>query len=295
MPFSSYPVLVPAGVGHPRVSALRPLLWEERGTFCSSSRLPSRERSSLVMVPHRAASSSARSSCAPSRPMRVTTSPAWTSGRAVTSTSSWSMHIRPAMGQKVPRISTRPPCWGSWRGRPSAYPMVTTASRVSWRAWKASPYPARSPGRRGRTEATRARRERTGFRSRRRWTGGEGAVHTVQGDAGPGPGAWLGRQIEDPVAGLDVDAARREVLGAHPVQRVIEQGELFQSRVHVLFFQAVGDAQMGEHPVDAQIFQTVHPGDGGAVPGGQPQPGACRYPRARWTRTGPPWAASARP
>ena len=29
---------------------------------------------------------------------------------------------------------------------------------------------------------------------------------------------------------------------------------------------------MGEDPVDAQIFQTVHPGDGGAVPGGQPQP-----------------------
>ena len=83
-------------------------------------RLPIRESSSLVMVPHRAATSSARISAPPSRPMRVTTSPGAAWGTLVTSTSSWSMHIRPAMGQRTPRTSTSPPAWASIRGRPSA-------------------------------------------------------------------------------------------------------------------------------------------------------------------------------
>lgn len=54
----------------------------------TGSRCPSRERSSLVIVPACSATSSARMACLPSAPMRVTVSPGLTAGRSVTSASS---------------------------------------------------------------------------------------------------------------------------------------------------------------------------------------------------------------
>ncbi len=43
------------------------------------------------------------------RPMRVTTSPGVAWGTSVTSTSSWSMHIRPTMGQRCPAAAPPAP------------------------------------------------------------------------------------------------------------------------------------------------------------------------------------------
>lgn len=197
MPFSSYPVLLPVGVGHPRVSALRPLLWEERGTFCSSSRLPSRERSSLVMVPHRAASSSARSSCAPSRPMRVTTSPAWTPGQGG-DIHQQLVHAHPSRhGTESAADQHTPALLGQLAGQAVGVADGDHCKPGLLAGLEGQPYPARSPGA-GCARATRARRERTGFQVQAALDRGEGTVHTVQGDAGRAQAHGWGGRLRTP-------------------------------------------------------------------------------------------------
>lgn len=52
-------------------------------------------------------------------------------------------------------------------------------------------------------------------------TGGAAvAAYTVQGDAGSGISAGLRRQIQDPVAGLNMQRAGIKALGAYPGHRV---------------------------------------------------------------------------
>ena len=66
-----------------------------------------------------------------------------------------------------------------------------------------------------------------------------GALHPVQGDARPGVGAGLGRQVPDAVTGLDVDLSRVQPLRAHPVQGVVKRLQLALGVGCVLRLQAV--------------------------------------------------------
>ena len=102
--------------------------------------------------------------------------------------------------------------------------------------------------------------------------GGEVAVHPVQGDPRPGIAAGLGRQVEHPVTGLDMDRPRVQALLPHPVQCAVKAGELFLGEIHLVRLQGVGHAQVGEGAGDAQMFQPVQPQDGRPVLRRDPQP-----------------------
>lgn len=194
MPFSSYPVLLPVGVGHPRVSALRPLLWEERGTFCSSSRLPSRERSSLVMVPHRAASSSARSSRAPSRPMEGDHIPGLDTGQGG-DIHMQLVHAHPSRhGTESAADQHTPALLGQLAGQAVGVADGDHCKPGLLAGMEGQPIPGPLPGAQGAHRGHPGPEGEDGLQVQAALDRGEGAVHTVQGDAGPGPGAWLGRQ-----------------------------------------------------------------------------------------------------
>ena len=205
------------------------------------------------------------------------------------------MHSRPTMGQRVPRSSTSPPLLGQAAGQ-----AVGIADGGCPRCGGGCLRPGK-PGRSLRprraaacapTPPGPARTKRAADPGRAGWAFVAG--HAVEGDAGPGPGAGLERQVPDAVAGLDVGLAGVETPGTHPGEGVIEQLQLAAGVVPVFLRQAVGKRTDGKRRPGSAEASGHTSGDGGQVSGGDAQ--TCMpVSRARWTESGMPRAARAAP
>lgn len=145
---------------------MRPLRFSDY-TRIRDNLLPSRLSISLVMVPLASARSYADISWLPDLPMRIVISPALTSDMPVTSTSIWSIQMRPMIGASWSFIRTCPWQQESARGIPSAYPMERTAIFCSSFALYWRPYPTASPACRFLVSEIWALIDRTGFK----WSG----------------------------------------------------------------------------------------------------------------------------